>query len=200
MAKKDPRVDAYIGKTAPFAQPILKRLRKIVHAGCPEVEETIKWQFPFFDHKGAMCFMAGFKNHCTFGFWKGSLVFGSTKAKEAAMGQFGRITSLKDLPSEKVLVAHVRKATALNEKGVKGPTRAKPKKSLTIPDYFTAALKKNAKARKTFEAFSPSNKREYVEWVSEAKREETRQERLKTSIKWLAEGKPRNWKYMPKRR
>lgn len=201
MAKKDPRIDAYISKAAPFAQPILKHLRKIVHAGCPDVEETMKWSFPHFDYKGIMCGMAGFKHHCIFGFWKHELIFPKGQNGKVDGTFRGRITALTDLPNEKALLGYVRKAAALNDEGVKPPSRAKPKKKelLRIPNDFAAALKKNAKARKTFEDFSPSNKREYVEWVSEAKREETRQERLMTSIKWLAEGKPRNWKYMPKR-
>ncbi len=200
MAKKDPCVDAYIEKSAEFARPILKHLRKVVHAGCPGVEETIKWHFPHFDYKGIMCGTAAFKHHCAFDFWKAELIFGSDKrTKREAMGHFGRITSLADLPSEKILIGYVRKAAELNERGVKYPGRSKPKKKspLRIPDYFTVALKKNAKAKQTFENFTPSNQREYVEWVSEAKRDETRNQRLKTSIQWLAEGKPRNWKYMP---
>lgn len=201
MAKKDPRVDAYIGKAEPFAKPILKHLRKIVHAGCPDVEETIKWGFPFFEYKGVMCFMSGFKNHCTFGFWKGSLVFGSSKAKEEAMEQFGRITSLKDLSSEKILIDYVRRAAALNEKGVKvpRPARSTRKKALVIPDDLKAALRGNKKAQKTFENFSYTNKKEYVEWITGAKRGETRRKRLKTAIDWMAQGKVHNWKYLPKR-
>lgn len=200
MGKKDPRIDAYIAKSADFAKPILKHLRKIVHAGCPDVEETLKWSMPHFDYKGVMCGMAAFKQHCVFGFWKKALILArDTATEEAAMGGFGRITSLADLPSEKRLLQYVKKAAALNEAGIKAPPRIKSKKGepLEVPDYFSAALKKNAKARKTFEDFPPSKRREYLEWVTEAKREETRRERLATSIKWLAEGKPRHWKYMP---
>ncbi len=197
MGKRDPRVDAYIKKSAPFAQPILKYLRRIVHAGCPAAEETIKWQFPHFDYKGMMCAMAAFTHHCSFGFWKGTLIFGNKKTREEAMGQFGRITSIADLPSEKTLIGYVRKAAQLNDAGVKAPGRAKPKKKEPTPEYFTSALRKNAKATKTFEGFSYSHRKDYVEWIAEAKREETRNERLATALKWLAEGKPRNWKYMP---
>ena len=199
MPKKDPRIDAYIAKSAEFAKPILKHLRKVVHAGCPNVEETMKWSMPHFDYKGVMCGMAAFKEHCTFGFWKGELIFGGEKKVEQdAMGHFGRITSLANLPNEKTLTSYVRKAAELNEKGVQAPWRARQKKKppLTIPDYFSAALKKNAKARKTFENFSTSQQREYVEWVTEAKREETRKQRLATSMEWLGEGKVRNWKYL----
>ena len=203
MAKKDPRVDAYIKRAAPFARPILKHLRKIVHAGCPDVEETVKWSMPHFDYKGVMCGMAAFKEHCAFGFWKEALIFDREKATEkTAMGSFGCIRSLADLPNEKTLIGYVKKAAALNEAGIKAPGRSKPAKRepIEIPDYFAAALKKNARARKTFEALSPSHRREYLEWVTEAKREETRKQRLTMSIKWLAEGKARNWKYMPARK
>jgi uncharacterized protein YdeI (YjbR/CyaY-like superfamily) len=200
MASKDPRIDVYIAKSARFAQPILKHLRKVVHAGCPEVEETMKWSMPHFDYKGVMCGMAAFKEHCVFGFWKEALIFDSAKAPEkTAMGSFGCIKSLADLPGEKTLIGYVKKAAALNEAGIKAPGRTQPKKRepLSVPDYFRAALQKNAKARMTFENFPPSKKREYLEWVTGAKREETRKERLATSIKWLAEGKTRHWKYQP---
>jgi uncharacterized protein YdeI (YjbR/CyaY-like superfamily) len=178
----------------------LKHLRKVVHAGCPEVEETIKWQFPHFDYKGVLCGMAAFKQHCAFGFWKEALILDPDKIGEkTAMGSLGCIKSLAHLPSEKTLIGYVKKAAALNEAGIKAPGRTKTKKRepLEVPDYFAAALKKNAKARKTFEDFAPSKRREYLEWVTEAKREETRNERLATSIQWLAEGKPRHWKYVP---
>jgi uncharacterized protein YdeI (YjbR/CyaY-like superfamily) len=200
MATKDPRIDAYIAKSAAFAKPILKHLRKIVHAGCPGVVETMKWSMPHFDYKGVMCGMAAFKQHCVFGFWKEALIFDKAKtAEKTAMGSFGCIKSLADLPDEKTLVDYVKKAAALNEAGIKAPGRTQPKKKepLTVPDDFNAALKKNAKAGKTFTDFAPSKQREYVEWVTEAKRPETRKERLATSIQWLAEGKARHWKYMP---
>jgi uncharacterized protein YdeI (YjbR/CyaY-like superfamily) len=199
MGSKDPRINAYIEKSADFAKPILKHLRKVVHAGCPKVKETIKWSMPHFDYKGVMCGMAAFKEHCAFGFWKESLILNRDQSGErSGMGSFGLIKSLRDLPSEKTLIAYVKKAAALNDAGIKVPGRTQPKKRepLALPDDFSAALKKNAKARKTFEEFAPSKRREYIEWVTEAKREETRKERLGTSIKWLSEGKPRHWKYM----
>jgi uncharacterized protein YdeI (YjbR/CyaY-like superfamily) len=203
MASKDPRIDAYIAKSAAFAKPILKHLRKIVHTGCPNVEETMKWSMPHFDFKGVMCGMAAFKQHCVFGFWKEALIFDPDKiAEKTAMGSFGCIKSLADLPNEKTLVSYVKKAAALNEAGIKAPGRTQPKKKepFTVPADFSAALKKNAKARKTFEDFPPSKQREYVEWVTEAKRPETRQDRLATSLQWLSEGKTRHWKYMPARK
>ena len=197
MAKKDPRIDAYIDKSAPFARPILEHLRKIVHAGCPDVEETIKWQFPHFDHHGVVCGMAAFKSHCAFGFWKAELILGETKEEKEAMGHFGRIESVADLPNEKTLIRYVRKAAELNEAGIKAP-RAAPqaRPDLIVPDDLTAALRKSAKAQRHFEKFSPAKKREYVEWITEAKREETRKQRLETAIEWMSEGKVRNWKYI----
>jgi uncharacterized protein YdeI (YjbR/CyaY-like superfamily) len=162
----------------------------------------MKWSMPHFDYKGVMCGMAAFKQHCAFGFWKESLVFGSDKKEEkAAMGSFGCIKSLADLPNEKTLIGYVKKAVALNEAGIKVPGRTQPKKKepFTVPDYFATALKKNAKARKTFENFAPSKQREYIEWVTEAKREATRQERLATAVQWMSEGKTRHWKYAPKK-
>jgi uncharacterized protein YdeI (YjbR/CyaY-like superfamily) len=196
MPKKDPRIDAYIDRSAAFAKPILKHLREVVHAGCPDVEETLKWSMPHFDYKGMMCGMAAFKEHCAFGFWKGTLILENNTAEEEAMGHFGRITSLDDLPDAKILIRYVRQAAELNEKGIKAPGRTQPKKKrpLQVPDYLKAALKKNAKAKKTFENLTPSHQREYVEWITEAKRDETRERRVKTAIDWMSRGKVRNWK------
>ncbi len=200
VAKKDGRVDAYVAKAAPFARPILKHLRKIVHAGCPEAQETIKWGFPHFEHHGVLCGMAAFKNHCAFGFWKAELILdGDEPARRDAMGQFGRITNLSALPNEQMLIGYVRKAAKLNDAGIKNPGRSKGRKPLEMPDYFAAALQKNPKAKKTFENFNPTNRREYIEWVTEAKRDETRERRLEMSMLWLSQGKPRNWKYMSHR-
>jgi uncharacterized protein YdeI (YjbR/CyaY-like superfamily) len=195
MGKKDPRVDAYIKKAAPFAQPILSEFREIVHGACPNVEETIKWSFPHFDYKGVMCSMAAFKAHAAFGFWKGSLVTGGPK-QEDAMGHFGRITKRSDLPSKAVLAGLVKKAAALNDQGVKvarAPKRAP--KPVTVPADLSAALGKRPTARAGFAALSPSHQREYVEWITEARAAETRARRLAQAIDWMAEGKSRNWKY-----
>lgn len=200
MGTKDPRIDAYIGKAQPFAQPILRHIRKVVHAGCPDVQETMKWSHPHFDYKGIFCAMAGFKQHCTFGFWKGSLLKGKVKGVPAdgddAMGQFGRIASLADLPDEKTLTKIVQAAARLNDDNVVVPRRKpKAKPPLKVPAYFAAALKKNRKAAAAFDAFPPGHRREYVEWITEAKTDETRVRRLETAIEWIAEGKGRNWKY-----
>lgn len=199
MGTRDPRVDAYIAKSAAFAQPILSHLREIVHDACPEVEETMKWGMPHFMYRGLLCSMASFKQHCAFGFWKGLLIFGGeTNRGEEAMGHLGRIAAISDLPSPEVLAGYIKQAMRLNEEGVRAPSRTKSRAraELVVPDYLAAALQTNRSAAATFAAFSPSHKREYVEWISEAKSEGTRQRRLKTAIEWLTEGKPRNWKYI----
>lgn len=194
MGRKDPRVDAYIAKSAPFAKPILTHIRKAVHAGCPDVEEDLKWGCPAFMHKGILCGMAAFKEHCRFGFWKPSLV--GEAGSGAVMSMNNTIRSVADLPSAAELQAMVRKAAALNEEGVKMPRRkAAPKPALRTPPDLMKRLRANKRAQAAFEAFSPSHRREYIEWITGAKAEETRQRRLETAVEWIAEGKGRNWKY-----
>ena len=206
MGTTDPRVDAYIAQSADFAKPILTHLRELIHKNCPTVEETIKWSFPHFMYKPpvekkarVLCSMAAFKQHCAFGFW---YMDAGDSAREAetgpAMGQFGRITSLSDLPKD--LTKKIKEAVKSRDAGVKPVTRPRSteKKELEIPDYFTAALKTNKKALATFEGFNYSNKKDYVEWVTEAKTAETRKNRLATAVEWMSEGKIRNWKYVRK--
>lgn len=199
MQSNDPRIDAYIEKSADFAKPILEHIRRLVHKACPDVEETWKWSFPHFDYKGMLCSMAAFKQHATFGFWKQSLLEQSAfPAEKTAMGSFGRITSKKDLPSDKVIIGLIQQAMELNEKGIKAakprPTAA-AKTELPVPDDLAAALSKNKKARSQFDKFSYSHRKEYIQWITEAKTEPTRNKRLATTLEWLAEGKSRNWKY-----
>ena len=197
MPTRDPRVDAYIAKSADFAKPILTQIRETVHAACPDVEESLKWSMPFFSHRGPLMNMSAFKEHAAFGFWKGALVLGrSAGDDERAMGQFGRITSVKDLPPKKELVALIRKAMKLNEDGVKVEKKKTPRAELPMPPELAAALAKNKTARTNFEAFPPSHRREYNEWIGEAKRDETRAARVKQAVEWIAEGKSRNWKYV----
>ncbi len=204
MANKNKQVDSYIEKSADFAKPVMNHLRELIHRTCPDVEEKMKWSFPHFDYKDEMmCSMASFKQHCAFGFWKASLIKNSAKlfpkTGKTAMGQLGQIKTLKDLPADKVLIACIKEAMNLNDKGIK-VERSAPVKNLeiVIPLYFKKALKTNPKAFKAFENFSPSHKREYIDWITEAKTEQTRNRRLDTALEWLAEGKPRNWKYMKK--
>ena len=202
MANKNPAFDAYIAKSVDFAKPILKHIRKLVHAACPDTVEEMKWSMPHFSYKGMFCGMAAFKQHATFGFWKHNLV--AERVKEMpklgvdAMGQFGCITSVKDLPSDAIMTKLIKVAVELNDTGVKVPKRkVTPLKDrvLTIPDYFMRALKKNKKALAIFEEFPYSSKKEYVAWVVEAKAEATRDKRLAQAVEWMAEGKRRNWKY-----
>jgi uncharacterized protein YdeI (YjbR/CyaY-like superfamily) len=202
MASIDKRIDAYIVRSADFAVPILEYLREVIHDACPEVQETIKWSFPHFEYRNnILCSMASFKQHCAFGFWLASQMDDPDgileKAKQSAMGHLGRITSIKDLPSRKVLVKYIKQAMALIEKGVKLPKRAPrgERQELVIPDVFQKRLKKNKDALATFNAFSYSHKKEYIEWIAEAKTEETRNKRMETAVAWLEEGKKRNWKY-----
>ncbi len=198
MAKKNPRVDAYIAKAPTYAKPILDHLRAVVHEACPEVEEEMKWSRPHFMYKGLFCGMSAFKEHCAFGFWKGSLIIdNNAKVADEGMGQFGKITKVADLPSKKVLTEYIKQAKKLNDDGVQAPNRVKKKThpELVVPDDLAKALKRNKAAQETFDKFSPSNKREYVDWLTEAKTEATRTRRLETAIEWMAEGKSRNWKY-----
>jgi hypothetical protein len=195
MPSRDPRIDDYIARAAPFAQPVLRHLRELVHEACPDVEETIKWGSPHFMYRGMLCGMAAFKAHATFGFWKGTHLV--PDAADDAMGQFGRLTAVRDLPPKKQIIALVRKAMALNEQPA-APVRKTPATPRPAPEpsaAFAAALAADRRAGACFATLSPSQRREYVEWIDEAKREETRTRRLAQAIAWLAEGKTRNWKY-----
>ena len=194
--KTDPRIDAYIAHQAEFAKPILNFLRETVHAACPQCEETLKWSMPHFMYRGQMLAgMASFKKHATFGFWRGSLVVGEGREEASAMGQFGRIESIDDLPRREVLEALVKKAMKLTDEGVKPPRSKHKKEPFTVPQDFRAALDANPQAAGHFDTFPPSAQREYVDWVVGAKRDETRTKRLNQSIEWLAEGKRHNWRY-----
>jgi uncharacterized protein YdeI (YjbR/CyaY-like superfamily) len=194
---KDARIDAYIARQADFARPILEHLRAAVHAACPEAGETLKWGMPHFLYKGQMLAGIGaFKAHATFGFWRAKEVLGETGAERDAMGQFGRLTSIADLPPDDVLRALIRKAMALTDSGTRrARAKAAPKPQPETPAELEAALSANPAARATFDGFPPSCRREYVEWVAEAKRPETRDKRIAQAVEWMAEGKKRNWKY-----
>jgi uncharacterized protein YdeI (YjbR/CyaY-like superfamily) len=204
MGKKNPGFDAYIEKSADFAKPVLKHFRSLVHKTCPEVEEKLKWSMPHFDYAGGpLAHMAAFKQHCAIGFWKAGLMKDNEKLmsnakSESAMGHLGKITSLKDLPKDSVLVKYIHEGMKLNEMGIKAPATKVKATELEVPDYFSKALSKNKKAKAHFEAGSNSYRKEYVMWITEAKTEETQQKRMETAIEWLSEGKSRNWKYEKK--
>lgn len=197
MPARDPRLDTYIAAAAPFARPILKHLRSLVHEACPGVQETIKWGMPSFEFRGLLCGMAAFKAHATFFLAKGQLILGEGEGRRGeAMGHYGRITSLADLPAKRTILSHVREGARLNAAGVKvARSAARPARRPAVPADLKAALAKSAAARRTFEALPPGQQREYVDWIAGAKRETTRASRLAQAVEWLAEGKRRNWKY-----
>ena len=198
MPKIDPRIDAYIKKAKPFAQPILNHLRQVVHRAVPEVEETMKWSAPHFEYKGMFCGFAAFNEHVGFGFWKAALLEEHLPGPGglSSAGQFGKIASLGDLPSDNELTRLLKIARKLNDDDVKAPPmRRGPRPALKAPADLVAALAKNKKAKATFDTFPPGQRREYIAWVTEAKRAATREERIRTAVGWMAEGKIRNWKY-----
>ena len=196
MPSTDARIDAYIAGKPEFARPILRHLRAAVHRGCPDVEETLRWSMPSFTYKGQiLCQMAAFRAHATFGFWRGKQIADSGD-KPPAMGQFGRITSIADLPRDKELDAMMRKAVTLIDSGEKSPRPVKHARAeIAMPADLAEALARSPAAQATYDAFPPSCRREYLEWVIEAKRPETRAKRVAQAVEWMAEGKRRNWKY-----
>ena len=205
MGKYNKAIDAYIAKSADFAKPILEHFRELVHTACPDVEEKMKWSMPFYDYSNEMmCHMAAFKKHVAIGFWKASLmkdpILVQNAKGETAMGHLGTITSLKDLPTDKKISGYIKEAMKLNDDGIKVVKNliSAEKKDLEVPGYFTKALSKNKKAKETFNGFSFSNKKDYLQWITEAKTETTRELRIATAIEWLEEGKSRHWKYQKK--
>jgi hypothetical protein len=204
----NPKVDGYIAEVQPFAQPIMARLRELVHEGCPGVEESIKWGMPFFEYRGAiLCNMAAFKQHCRFGFWGkeiGAVLSAAKVSVKNSADSLGKITSVDNLPADKQMIDWVRQAAALIDSGNhtspiaarRQAAKSRPKKpAVKMSAEFAAAMKKSKKTAAAFAKFSPSAKREYLEWIAEAKRPETRTQRIATAIQWIAEGKQRNWKY-----
>ena len=192
----DPRIDAYIERQADFARPILRHIRERVHAACPEVVETVKWSRPFFEYRGqSLAIMSGFKAHASFGFWRRDAL--ATGLEGEAMGQFGRLTTIDDLSDDAEFERLVREAMALVDAGDGAIRRTArpPKPEAEIPAELAEALAQDDAAAATFNAFPPSCRREYCEWVGEAKRPETRAKRLQEAIAMLREGKRRNWKY-----
>jgi len=208
MTSVDPRIDAYIARAPAFAIGILAQLRALVHQACPAVVETIKWRMPFFEHHGPLCFMAAFKQHCAFGFWRRR-----GRGDDGAMGHYGRITSMAELPPRRELIAAIQAVVARNQErhaagghqhsspGAPGSRSAaagvgKPRRAPVVPADFRRALAADRAASREFAAFSPGKQRDYISWLEEAKRQETRARRLATAIGWIAEGKERNWKYI----
>jgi uncharacterized protein YdeI (YjbR/CyaY-like superfamily) len=200
MANKDKRIDVYIDNSPDFARPVLIHLRHLVHTACPNVEETTRWGFPHFDHKGMMCSMASFKNHCAFGFWKASLMKDAEVLiynNQKAMGHAGKIQRLPDLLSDHIIILQIKEAMELNEDGIKLPERKnEDKRPLIItPDSLKKEFVRNRKASNTYKNLNFAHKTEYIEWIEDAKNEVIKQKRILTTIEWLMEGKTRNWKY-----
>ncbi len=203
----NPQFDEYLETASDFAKPIMKHLRELVHARCPEVVEEIKWGIPHFDYKGEMlCIFAAYKNHCSFSFWKESLM-GDPRLKanpdlKAAQRFMGKLTSLADLPPDDQLIAYVEEAMALNDQGVKLAPRPSAKLArpaeIAIPDAFAEQLSRHAQANEVFQSRSPSFRKEYVAWIADAKTDQTRQKRIDESLEWIAQGKGRFWKYEKK--
>lgn len=195
MPASDPRIDRYIEQAAEFAQPILRELRARVHRACPAVEETIKWGMPHFMLDGRiLANLAAFKQHCAFGFWRGAELEG-LPGERSAMGDFGRITALADLPDEPAFIALVRRAAERSAAPAPRTPKSPPKPPAAMPAELATALAAQPVAQRHFAAFSPSQQREYIDWIADAKRADTRERRLAQAIEWLAEGKPRHWKY-----
>jgi uncharacterized protein YdeI (YjbR/CyaY-like superfamily) len=200
MKHTDQRVDTYIESAQPFARPILIHIRKLMHTGCPDLTETVKWGMPHFEYKGVIGSMAAFKEHAVFGFWKEDLIPGMKqyiKEKEA-MGSWGRITSIDGIPPDDEIIEFVRAAVKLNEEGIKSPKRQPKPVVVEMPDDFMKAIRVNKKALETYENFSPSHKKEYILWITDAKTDETRKSRMETAVQWMSEGKVRMWKYQKK--
>lgn len=201
MASSDTRIDAYIARSADFARPILEHLRALVHRAVPDVEETVKWGMPHFTLRGAIvCGMASFKQHASFGFWRGAQIPDLKKVigrREKAMGQLGRIASLTDLPSSRDLIKLIKAAAELSRSGKTSPRAPRgPAKVPRTPADLAKALARHAKAKAVWASFPPSHRKEYIEWITGAKAADTRERRLTTAIDWISKGKPQNWRYM----
>ena len=201
MSDFNPKVDEYFAKSEEFAIPIMEYLRQIIHDTCPDVVEVMKWGFPHFDYKGdMMCILGSFKKHCSFSLYKAELMVDPKIAESVKAGQkmgyLDKIKSVSDLPEEKVLVAYIKEAMTLNEKGIKKvKPKTEPKQPIEIPDYFSEKLALNPKAKEIFESQSPSFRKEYLVWIIDAKTDATRQKRIEESLEWITEGKGRFWKY-----
>jgi uncharacterized protein YdeI (YjbR/CyaY-like superfamily) len=196
MPPRDPRVDAYIASAAAFARPILAEIRERVHRACPGITETIKWRSISFEKEGIVCGAAAFKQHCSFGFWKNDLVVGGDPKAAEAAEKLGRLAQVREIPPKPLFAALLKKAVKLNVDGIRQPRPKAAPKALTIPPALKAALRKNRKAGAAFAAFPPGQRREYAEWIADAKRDDTRARRVAQAVEWIAERKPRNWKYM----
>ena len=204
MEKYNPLVDEYIEKSQDFAKPILHYIREIVHEFCPDAEETIKWKFPTFMYKEKiLCSMVSFKQYCSMGFWlhdeMQTIKNLETDVEKTNMFSLGKITKLEDLPSKPQLKKIILEAMELTDMGVKLKKAAPSSNAIEVPEYFENALNQNKKALEVFEKASPSFRKEYINWIVDAKTETTRNKRMEQALEWIVEGKGRNWKYEKKK-
>ena len=189
---RDPRIDAYIAKAQPFARPILEHVRNRVHAVVPDVEEAMKWSHPTYCRGGKIVLgTAAFKEHAAVNFWRGQEL--GFEVKNGAMGQLGKLTQVDQLPTD--FDAMIAKAADLSGAPARPRPKHAPKPAPELHPEFAAALAKAPQAKATLDGFPPSAQREYLEWISEAKQDATRQKRIADAIEWLGEGKRRHWKY-----
>ncbi|SEW41674.1 Uncharacterized conserved protein YdeI, YjbR/CyaY-like superfamily, DUF1801 family [Chryseobacterium wanjuense] len=203
MEKYDTKVDEYIEKSPDFAKPILQYLRETIHEVCPDAEEAIKWKFPTFMYKGKiLCSITSFKQYCSMGFWlhgeMKTIKELETNAEKSSMFSLGKITKMEDLPAKPLLKKAILEAMELTDMGVTMKKAVPSKTETPIPDYFKEVLQHNKKAWEVFEKGSPSFRKEYINWITEAKTEATRNKRMEQAIEWISEGKGRNWKYEKK--
>jgi uncharacterized protein YdeI (YjbR/CyaY-like superfamily) len=193
---RDARIDAYMEKAQPFARPILAKVRERAHAAVPGIEESIKWGMPAYLTGGKLVLItAAFKVHAALNFWRGQELE-STHGAVGAMGQFGRIRSLEELPDDAELDRLIREAAELAATApAPRKTKHEPKPAPELHPEFAAALARVPKAKAALDGFPPSARRDYLEWIGEAKQESTRAKRIASAVEWLNEGKKRNWKY-----
>lgn len=204
MEKYNPLVDEYIEKSPDFSKPILNYIREIVHEFCTDAEEAIKWKFPTFMYKGKiLCSMVSFKAYCSMGFWlhgeMQTIKNLETDVEKTNMFSLGKITKLEDLPSKPQLKKIILEAMELTDMGVKLKKAAPTKTETAVPDEFQNVLDQNKKVLEIFQKASPSFRKEYINWITEAKTETTRNKRMEQAIEWISEGKGRNWKYEKKK-
>ncbi|MCB9876458.1 MAG: YdeI/OmpD-associated family protein [Planctomycetes bacterium] len=192
----DPRVDDYLAAAAEWARPILTELRARVHRACPGVVETIKWRRPAFELGGLIGGMSEFKEYCSFGFWQEKALLEAGDEAEAVIEACGKITTLKQLPGKAAFARVLKLALQRNQAGGKLPrSKAKRHPPLEVPADLAAALARDEAAKEHFDAFAPSYRRDYIEWITGAKKDATRQTRIAQAVEWLRDGKKRHWKY-----
>src|SRR5438270_1264994 len=167
-------------------RPILVRLRRIFRQASPKLEEAIKWGVPCYLFKGPVGGFAAYKQHVSWGLWKSRAL----NDPEGLLGRgvsvmAGKITKVSEIPPAAKIIALIEQVIALNEAGIKSPKPPEPE----LPADFAAAMKKAGKAARHYAAFTPARKWQYVNWVTQAKRAETRAKRIEIAVERIGEGK-----------